>query len=169
MDTVGDADRHRERLEQRFPGIHFTVCPKADSLYPIVSAASIVAKARSFAVVAQSFPLPPCRHCSHSTPRILHGSLPPCPHALVVKLLPVSIVVIVCCVQVMRDVSLREFAFREQQLAPSREWGSGYPSGASFCSCCRRNLENDHICKPPRCAVQHRDAAATKRTTKQVQ
>ena len=47
VDTVGDADKHRERLEQRFSGlgISFTVCPKADSIYPIVSAASIVAKA----------------------------------------------------------------------------------------------------------------------------
>ena len=47
VDTVGDPDKHRERLEQRFPGlgISFTVCPKADSIYPIVSAASIVAKA----------------------------------------------------------------------------------------------------------------------------
>ncbi|GLC33244.1 hypothetical protein PLESTB_000355300 [Pleodorina starrii] len=44
VDTVGDADRHRERLSRAFPGIEFTVCPKADSLYPIVSAASIVAK-----------------------------------------------------------------------------------------------------------------------------
>ncbi|GIL44730.1 hypothetical protein Vafri_2246 [Volvox africanus] len=44
VDTVGDADRHRERLSRAFPGIDFTVCPKADSLYPIVSAASIVAK-----------------------------------------------------------------------------------------------------------------------------
>ena len=44
VDTVGDAERHRERLAQRFPGIDFTVCPKADAIYPIVSAASIVAK-----------------------------------------------------------------------------------------------------------------------------
>jgi ribonuclease H2 subunit A len=44
VDTVGDADRYKEKLSQRFPGILFTVCPKADSLYPIVSAASIVAK-----------------------------------------------------------------------------------------------------------------------------
>ncbi|GFR48536.1 hypothetical protein Agub_g10433 [Astrephomene gubernaculifera] len=44
VDTVGDADRHRERLARAFPGIDFTVCPKADALYPIVSAASIVAK-----------------------------------------------------------------------------------------------------------------------------
>lgn len=50
VDTVGDADRHRERLEQRFSGrgISFTVCPKADSIYPIVSAASIVAKASTW-------------------------------------------------------------------------------------------------------------------------
>ncbi|PNW69995.1 hypothetical protein CHLRE_17g701350v5 [Chlamydomonas reinhardtii] len=44
VDTVGDADRHRDRLSRAFPGLDFTVCPKADSLYPIVSAASIVAK-----------------------------------------------------------------------------------------------------------------------------
>lgn len=44
VDTVGDADKHKARLEQRFPGPEFTVCSKADSIYPIVSAASIVAK-----------------------------------------------------------------------------------------------------------------------------
>lgn len=44
MDTVGDAERYKERLSQRFRGIAFTVCPKADAIYPIVSAASIVAK-----------------------------------------------------------------------------------------------------------------------------
>jgi ribonuclease H2 subunit A len=31
-------------LSRRFPSIAFTVCPKADAIYPIVSAASIVAK-----------------------------------------------------------------------------------------------------------------------------
>ena len=44
VDTVGDAGRWRERLLEAFPFIEFTVCPKADALYPIVSAASIVAK-----------------------------------------------------------------------------------------------------------------------------
>ncbi|CAL8466811.1 g6347 [Coccomyxa elongata] len=44
VDTVGEASRHEARLADRFPGIKFFVCPKADSLYPIVSAASIVAK-----------------------------------------------------------------------------------------------------------------------------
>jgi ribonuclease H2 subunit A len=44
VDTVGDADRYRDKLASVFPGIGFTVCPKADAIYPIVSAASIVAK-----------------------------------------------------------------------------------------------------------------------------
>lgn len=44
IDTVGDAGRYQELLSRRFPGIAFTVCPKADAIYPIVSAASIVAK-----------------------------------------------------------------------------------------------------------------------------
>ncbi|GAX85577.1 hypothetical protein CEUSTIGMA_g12992.t1 [Chlamydomonas eustigma] len=44
VDTVGDPDRYQQRLSQRFPSLVFTVCPKADALYPIVSAASIVAK-----------------------------------------------------------------------------------------------------------------------------
>ena len=44
VDTVGDAGRWRERLLEAFPSIEFTVCPRADALYPIVSAASIVAK-----------------------------------------------------------------------------------------------------------------------------
>jgi len=44
VDTVGDAERYRSRLSSFFPGLSFTVCPKADALYPIVSGASIVAK-----------------------------------------------------------------------------------------------------------------------------
>ncbi len=44
VDTVGDAGRWREKLLEVFPFIEFTVCPKADAIYPIVSAASIVAK-----------------------------------------------------------------------------------------------------------------------------
>ena len=44
VDTVGDADAWAGRLRARYPGTAFTVCPKADALFPIVSAASIVAK-----------------------------------------------------------------------------------------------------------------------------
>jgi ribonuclease HII len=44
IDTVGDAERYAAKLSGVFPGLKFTVCPKADALYPIVSAASIVAK-----------------------------------------------------------------------------------------------------------------------------
>lgn len=44
VDTVGPADKYEHKLSQRFPGIQVTVRPKADSLFPVVSAASICAK-----------------------------------------------------------------------------------------------------------------------------
>ncbi|VFQ62847.1 unnamed protein product [Cuscuta campestris] len=44
VDTVGDADKYRLKLSERFPSIKFVVAKKADSLYPVVSGASIVAK-----------------------------------------------------------------------------------------------------------------------------
>lgn len=44
LDTVGDAEKYRAKLSERFPSIKFVVSKKADSLYPVVSGASIVAK-----------------------------------------------------------------------------------------------------------------------------
>lgn len=44
VDTVGDAEKYRIKLSERFPGIRFVVAKKADSLYPVVSGASIAAK-----------------------------------------------------------------------------------------------------------------------------
>lgn len=44
VDTVGDAEKYRVKLSERFPNIKFVVAKKADSLYPVVSGASIVAK-----------------------------------------------------------------------------------------------------------------------------
>ncbi|XP_076890998.1 ribonuclease H2 subunit A-like [Bidens hawaiensis] len=44
VDTVGDPEKYRINLTERFPSIKFVVAKKADSLYPVVSGASIVAK-----------------------------------------------------------------------------------------------------------------------------
>ncbi|PKA52572.1 Ribonuclease H2 subunit A [Apostasia shenzhenica] len=44
VDTVGDAAKYETKLSELFPGIKFIVSKKADSLYPVVSGASIVAK-----------------------------------------------------------------------------------------------------------------------------
>lgn len=44
MDTVGDPEKYRVKLSELFPAIKFVVAKKADSLYPVVSGASIVAK-----------------------------------------------------------------------------------------------------------------------------
>lgn len=44
MDPVGPSQSYKAKLSRYFPGIQFTIEPRADSLYPSVSAASICAK-----------------------------------------------------------------------------------------------------------------------------
>lgn len=74
MDTVGPPDKYENILSRAFPGLSITVTKKADSLFPIVSAASI-------------------------------------------------------CAKVLRDHALYNWQFKENNLTPSRTFGSGYPGG----------------------------------------
>ena len=52
VDTVGDPEKYAAKLSSIFPDIKICVSKKADSLYPIVSAASIVAKVTRDKLVA---------------------------------------------------------------------------------------------------------------------
>jgi ribonuclease H2 subunit A len=44
IDTIGNPATYQQKLERIFPTLKITVAKKADSLYPCVSAASVVAK-----------------------------------------------------------------------------------------------------------------------------
>lgn len=53
VDTVGPPMSYQKKLETRFPNIKFTVAKKADSLYCVVSVASVVAKVTRDILVEQ--------------------------------------------------------------------------------------------------------------------
>lgn len=102
MDTVGDAEKYRIKLSERFPAVKFVVAKKADSLYPVVSGASIVAKVINF-----PFKLP--RQGLH-----------------------ILIVIFFFIVQVTRDRALRDWVLVETAENMHRNFGSGYPGGEKF-------------------------------------
>lgn len=71
VDTVGDPVRYEQKLEGVFKGaVKFTVRKKADSLYKVVSAASICAKVRCGTSGAWAVVSP------HCTPHRLGHPLP---------------------------------------------------------------------------------------------
>lgn len=68
IDTIGNPTTYQQRLERIFPSFKITVAKKADSLYPCVSAASVVAK------VTRDLALDVCYQVSAQR-RKAHGSV----------------------------------------------------------------------------------------------
>lgn len=102
VDTVGDPEKYRIKLSERFPAIKFVVAKKADSLFPVVSGASIVAK-----VVNSPFSTSlPIYFIQTTSNFIFHSTL-----------------------QVTRDRALREWVLDETADNMHRNFGSGYPGG----------------------------------------
>ncbi len=148
MDTVGDSDSYERRLRDMFPSIQFTVCKKADSIYPITSAASICAKVGQERHVAYL-------SCSGLYTSIVHlciGLWGVADQGKKVMLTPfgysdldaVQMHKSQCTYmhtyihtyilwQVSRDQEIKQWEFREPCFTSTCDIGSGYPAGIRWC------------------------------------
>ncbi|KAK7797152.1 hypothetical protein U0070_020291 [Myodes glareolus] len=122
VDTVGMPETYQARLQQRFPGIEVTVKAKADSLFPVVSAASIFAKVSI---------LPAKAHSQH-LPCVGTGKTPMRKETLN-YFLP--------CLQVARDQAVKNWQFVESLQDLDSDYGSGYPNDPKTKAWLRKHVD----------------------------
>ena len=106
IDTVGDPGKYEAKMSKNFPSIKFVVAKKADSLYPVVSGASIAAKVFNSLLKLHQYTI-----MFYCLLKIFNPTF-----------------------QVTRDRAVRDWVLDETADNIHRNFGSGYPAGESVMS-----------------------------------
>ena len=114
IDTIGQPGPYQTRLERIFPGRKVTVEKKADSLFPVVSAASVVAK------VTRDIALEEMYESLYQAPAADAAAENEAAEG--------------------EDEEVKEDKASKKRKAEDADWGSGYPSDVRCTSWLKRNM-----------------------------
>ncbi len=117
IDTIGQPGPYQKKLERIFPGRKVTVEKKADSLYPVVSAASVVAK------VTRDVALEVMYEGLYGTPPLTNSAEEE------------------DIAEVSKGDSSNATNSKKRKADSEPDWGSGYPSDIRCTSWLKRNMD----------------------------